>query len=171
MASVIKIDKKMKDKIEQTVMSIAAPQIFQDIEGHYKEVVEEFYDDYSPEVYDRTGNLYLGSSGAQGIEGNVKKIANGFVVGIAVDGSFIEQASSSPYFSLYDGFGEADTKLIFKNAFVNGFHGNSLPHFGYSPKITKPSPIKMMDDWFTNYCNTEFKTIVNSALAVALRQI
>ena len=161
----------MKEKFEEMVMKIAAPQIFQDIEGHYREVVEEFHDNYSPKVYDSTGNLYLASSGSEGVEGNVKKIKNGFVVGIAVDGSYIEEKTSHPYFHLYNGHGEADTKLIFKNAFVTGSHGNKLPHFGYYPKIMKPSPKKLMDEWFLNYCNKEFKNIVDSAVSVALKQI
>lgn len=172
--NVIESNNAIKKKIERVktiVMNIASPQIFQDIQDHYNESIEAFYDDYNPTVYDRTGNLYLASSGSNGIKGNVMKIKNGFAVGIAVDGSYIEEKTSSPYFHLYKGHGEADTKLIFKNAFVTGSHGNKLPHFGYYPKIMKPSPKKLMDEWFFNYCNKEFKNIVDSAVSVALKQI
>ena len=157
-------------KIAQLVTNIAAPKIFQDIENHYEEVIKNFYSDYKPKVYERTGNLYLASSGWYGMGNkNLKKFKNGFSVGITVSGGFIKENASDHYFSLYDG--QADTELIFKNAFVGGRHGNKLPQFGYSPKTTKPSPKKEMDKWFTYYCKTEFHSIVDSAVAIALRQI
>ena len=60
--NVIESNNAIKKKIERVktiVMNIASPQIFQDIQDHYNESIEAFYDDYNPTVYDRTGNLYL----------------------------------------------------------------------------------------------------------------
>lgn len=145
-------ENKIKQQIIDIVVNKVTPIVFDDMTQQYNKVISEFYDDYSPTVYDRTGSLFKASNSyssnmMQTLKNCVTTTPNGFEVKLVIDP---ENIPGEPYSSIYGGV--ANKSEVFENSFIYGSHGNKLP--GYTPVITTPPPKEAMDKWFENYKGT-----------------
>ena len=143
--------------------------ILHEIERNYEDVVDKFYQDYTPRSYRRTYSTYLASdaySGKYELRQNLTGDLAIMHVGIKVS---TKNISGNPYLL-------GDKAQIFENTFVYGHHGGRFvksdgtfsrfsPKNGTMPlyiKTMTPTPKQLMDKWFEKFTNgNQINQIIN----------
>lgn len=149
MADIVKDTKKRYSKAIEEM----AEEVAYEIEKSYESVIDMFYSDYTPRIYQRTYSTYLGSNAYNDIFNNgVIQYGNSYFAGINVSSSNIP---GNPY--------EAYKGWVFDRTFYKGIHGinrNDLMQMNKKrskdnhitirnmPKNMSPAPKKLMDKEF-----------------------
>lgn len=138
-----------------------ANEIGEEIELAYEHAISAFYNDYTPNSYDRDYNLYRGSSGYSQVgymdmNQIVSKVDDeSYIVGIDIDADNLQP---NPYkgkwkrykFKNYNKHEIVSAEWIFENAYFRGIHGfnrtivrkvNSKRHQHTYPPYWRPKTI------------------------------
>lgn len=154
--------------------------IAKEMTHQYVSAIRSFYNGYKPHYYVRKYRSYYFADpdGVKSYTKFVKLDSNGkgFTIALKVSPDNIK----APYTSIVNGKGTSSlTNLVFMNTWVKGQHGGRLPwsiipkhkqakrpikndwtrvsgeEYYWNPPVTKPSPMEMMDKWFSSYATNE----------------
>lgn len=156
-------------KKSQQILDVINEDIIFEIESHYESAISDFYNDYTPYSYNRTCYTYYGSDAYDSFYKNIKQVKGGYKVGIHVSADNIP---GNPY-------NAKNKEWVFNRTFTQGIHGYTKEELqewetkahekgkGFSWRFIagqqepmKPSPKKIMDDWFKDFRKTGIAPIV-----------
>lgn len=176
-----KLPKRLREKFNkeaQRIIDNSIKEILYQTEKKYEEVIQDFYDDYSPHIYNRTEATFEASSGYHNLYSskNIEPIKGGYKVGINVSSDNIPE---NPY--------EADKDWVFERTFGKGIHGYTRAelvdfrnkakakaqkegrNFVYPWKFIdgeqdplKPPPKQRMDEWWNDFKKNTVPKIMNN---------
>lgn len=156
----------LSDLLQVYLVEEINPVVAERFQEKYNEIIRNFYNDYKPKAYYRTGATYDMTSvayGYQDVPGSSKN-----KIRINVDAKYL---GFNPYWSIFGG--DADPEKIFYNTYVKGNHGNAhkiIPNYYIKPM--SPPPQKEMNDWWHSFVQgDEFRDIVKDAMPQALARV
>lgn len=140
------------EKIKRMVVEIApdiAYDIAEKIQIQYDNCIDLFYNDFDPVYYDRTNSTYKASYGEDGVSDLF--VAQETDTGVLIEAGIIVDSSllGSPY--------KDPTDYVFTRTWEYGIHGTLAMGVG-------PVPKQIMDKWFDQFKNGEYRIIVNKHL-------
>lgn len=169
-------------------------KIAKDMTHQFVSVIKAFYNDYSPSVYKRKYRSYYfaDKDGVKAYSKFVKMDSDGkgFSVGIKLSPDNI----TAPYTSIVNGKGTRElTNMVFYNTWVLGQHGGKLPYniipedrrinpesmdgsrwkplkstgWTWIPPVMNPSPMELMDQWFSDYATEENMNAITRDIVTA----
>lgn len=153
--------KKIKPKLEELMADIAV-----ELEKNYESFISKWYSDGpigrpgAPKYYDRTFDLYYGSSGygnGIGDTGSFGGLGNSSLVTETDDGFYGEASIVVTSYFLH-GYYKDPVDYVFNRSWASGIHGT----IGTGGQ-TKP-PKDMMDKWFKGFKSTIHRFIRSHGL-------
>lgn len=141
--------KKRINEAAQNGIKNAATKIKSDVENAYKEVIQDFYDDYSPTKYRRGYNLYAGAESSLVVSGKSAEVK------LSISADYLDD----PY---YDVLG---SNYVFHGAFDLGFHGTS------DIAVSSPSPSEAFLQWDKEFRSGDMKRIVSESVSAEMKKI
>ena len=161
------VSKRIKKSIQEKVnvaLTETLYEIGETIQDMYKDVIREFYRDYTPLWYGRTYSTFVGSSAYKDYSSLVNEIHPGiYEVGIDVSAKYITgnpYKKANKFIKSKNGY-VASTEWIFDRTFYEGIHGVSKHDSSNRltiniPHEMKPSPYELMNERFSKKINQNY---------------
>lgn len=138
-----------------------AQQVQYDIRFRFLQVIDWFYADYSPQMYERTGSLEYA------YKPTLEKSGNIYTFGAVLDTGLIP---SNAYHSIYKSHEVTDPAYVFDRFYNSGWHGDDIVHIGWkAPQMTPQPPKYYMHDWWNGYLRTAQRKF-NTEFTIALEK-
>ena len=152
------LSKKVElSKAKKEIEKIIAQEVSYEIEAGFEKIIDAFYADYEPVVYERTYSTYLASSNAN----DLSRVENSNRGGIIVAGSNIP---GQPYYNHWGvNKGKSmNTEWVFERTYngIHGLTGNnyfSLKKGDYSENIQKKDRTKYDAEFYRKTKNKSEK--------------
>lgn len=117
------IEKMFQDSVKEL-----AENVLEQTELLYESVIQDFYNDYSPVWYDRTGSTFLGSSGYDNLWSSDNFYSNNgiWTTRISIGANNIP---ANPY--------RANKAWVFDRTFIKGIHGRNVKKYVFGKENIK----------------------------------